>query len=217
MSDSGLLLGLSYYGFSPISYLHEARLTPASHISHSSRPVWSCLTAPSARLCIISPPPYLSTTSTLYLSAFYFQKRTASLKACNYPLTAYWDASDHFDSCSLILLWFDGPNFPIMRYHLRFPPGARSQSFPHLDKSRCHIRRVPSFSVLCGKYLFQNKKEHLALEHLPRRAAKTTSCMQRQLSRMQICDLIPLPRPPTPPPRMIRIRPLLGCWTACLA
>lgn len=70
-------------------------------------------------------------------------------------------------------------------------PGAHSHLFPHLDESCTPIRRLLSPSPFQNNPLFDARAS--AANASPRKRLTQFSCMQRQLSKVQICDLIPFP------------------------
>ena len=157
----------------------EARLTAASHISHSSRHVLQ-----SPRNFAHPPRAPIPTRPNSELERFRLPKRDVLIKSLllssdtllariRHILIA---AFSYFRDCDTI-----SDN----------QPGAHSHLFPHLDESCTPIRRL--FPLLPSRTTHYLTLEHLQQMQSPRKRLTQFSCMQRQLSKVQICDLIPFP------------------------
>lgn len=150
--------------------------------------------SPSARAVSTHPRPPSPHKSSPTFNGFDCRKRTVLSGAYYYPRASYWDASIHLDSCSLFL--------PVVRQTLPNcdaisdnQPGAqfpsRWISMPHTpgflfsppSRTNHPLGARASSLQQCG----------------PPQAAKETSCMQSQLSSLQICDLIPPSSSSSPP------------------
>lgn len=194
----------------------EANLTAASHILHSSRPDFSSPCVVPALLFSVHTVPWY----TLTFNGLHCQNRRpyqeliftllhligTHQSICIVVSTFFLGSPDRLFTCDIISDSHLGP-VPIFSFHL--------------DESRC-LSLAPCYSwqkITSSGTLGAREQSTMQAPQ----AAKPTSCMQRQLSKVQICDLIPLPGLPFPPPHsqmnsgMPESGTPLGCWAPCLA